>query len=127
MSEVILDASALLAAINGEPGAEVVEETLDRAIISAVNLSEVVSKLTERGVSEAELREMLEEHELRVIPFDQEQAVAAGLLRAPTGRVALSFGDRACLALAMKLDLPALTAAKSWELLAVGAKVRLIR
>ena len=70
---------------------------------------------------------MLEEHELRVIPFDQEQAVAAGLLRTQTKRFGLSFGDRACLVLAMKLDLPALTADKSWELLAVGAKVRLIR
>ena len=49
MSEVVLDASALLALLNDEPGAGEVEKTVPGAIISAVNLSEVVAKLAERG------------------------------------------------------------------------------
>ncbi|MBA3425206.1 MAG: PIN domain-containing protein, partial [Rubrobacter sp.] len=47
MSEVVLDASALLALLNREPGHEEVARIVPDAAISAVNLSEVAAKLAE--------------------------------------------------------------------------------
>ncbi len=127
MAEVVLDASALLALLNGEPGADLVAAALPRAAISALNLSEVVAKLAEAGMPETAIREALQGLQLDVVPFDVEQAYEAGLLRAATKGVGLSLGDRGCLGLALRLGLPALTADRRWEELSIGALVRVIR
>ncbi|MBI2872580.1 MAG: type II toxin-antitoxin system VapC family toxin [Chloroflexi bacterium] len=110
MPEAVLDASALLALLNAEPGAEVVAAALPQAAISAVNLSEVVAKLADAGMPEAAVREALQGLALDVVPFDTDQAYEAGLLRSSTRGVGLSLGDRACLGLARRLNVPALTA-----------------
>ena len=127
MAEVVLDASALLALLNAEPGAEHVAEVLPQAAISAVNLSEVVAKLADAGMPDQAIRDALQGLPLDVVPFDTEQAYQAGLLRPATRSVGLSLGDRGCLNLARSLGLPALTADRTWEQLSVGAKVRVIR
>lgn len=127
MADVVLDASALLALLNGEPGAERVAEALPLAAISAINLSEVVGKLAEAGMPEEAVRDALHGLPLEVIPFDQEQAYQAGLLRASTRGAGLSLGDCGCLSLAKMLGVPALTADRSWERLSVGARVQVIR
>ena len=127
MAEVVLDASALLALLNGEPGADLVAAALPQAAISALNLSEVVAKLAEAEMPEAAIREALQGLQLDVVPFDAEQAYEAGLLRAATKSAGLSLGARGCLGLALRLGLPALTADRSWEELSVGALVRVIR
>ena len=124
---VVLDASALLALLNGEDGAEAVAAVLPEAAVSAVNISEVVAKLAEAGMPRKAIRDALQGLPLDVVPFDQEQAYEAGLLRPSTRGIGLSLGDRACLSLALRLALPALTADRTWQQLAVGAKVRLIR
>lgn len=124
-----LDASALLALLLDEPGAARVEAVLaEGAAISAVNLAEVFSKQAERGhapeaVRERLVREGLLGQVLEVFPFTEEDALEAARLR-PLG---LSLGDRACLALARRLGLPALTADASWEGLAVGVRVEVVR
>ena len=110
----VLDASALLALLQDEPGADAVASRLPNSAISAVNLSEVVAKLTERGVPAAELRQALDGMALDVRPFDTEAAYAAGSLRRATRTLGLSLGDRACLALAMQLDAVALTTDRAW-------------
>jgi len=127
LSEVVLDASALLALLNREPGAEVVEGTIPGAAIGAVNLSEVVAKLAEGGMPEEAIRLALSGIELEVTPFDGPLACDAGLLRTETRRLGLSFGDRACIALGRQLGLPVMTTDRRWSELSVGVKVRVIR
>jgi ribonuclease VapC len=126
VASAVLDASALLVLLNGEPGTEEVAEALPGAAISAVNLAEVIGKLMDSGMPEEVLRGLLEGLSLRVVPFDHDDGFAAGLLRAPTRRAGLSLGDRACLALATRLDLPALTTDRAWKRVRSGATVRVV-
>lgn len=127
MPEVVLDASALLALLNAEPGAGVVAEALPGAVISAVNLSEVVATLCGAGMPEKVIRQIIEPLGLEIAPFDEEQAYRAGLLRMATKDAAISLGDRACLNLGKVRGLAILTADKAWMKLSVGAEVRVIR
>ena len=126
---VVLDASALLAALNGEPGAERVAASLDAGIVSAVNFAEVAGALARVGNSVEQVRAILAALACTVIPADEETAVEAGLLRALTARAGLSLGDRFCLALGRRLRAPVLTADRQWSRIAddVGVKVELIR
>ncbi len=122
MTDWVLDASALLALLNREPGAERVAEALAAgAIISAVNLSEVIARLAEIGMPGAEIREAIEPLGLDVADFDAEGAFAAGLLRPATRAAGLSFGDRACLALGAQRGVPVLTADRAWIGLDLGS------
>jgi PIN domain nuclease of toxin-antitoxin system len=126
MSSVI-DASALLALLQDEPGANRVADALSDAIISAVNVSEVVAKLCDNGFEPDLAREMLEILPLNVVDFDLPQAIEAGLLRRATRSIGLSLGDRACLALAARSAVPAITADQAWARLEIGISVTLIR
>lgn len=127
MPRLVLDASALLALLNSEPGSRIVEESLSSAAVSAFNLSEVVSKLSERGMPEAEVRTALEGLGLDVRPFDTAMAYSAGTLRPATRGLGLSLGDRACLALGLSLSAAVLTTDRSWKKLKIGVKIRAIR
>lgn len=123
----VLDASALLAALHGEPGGDQVKTRLDRAAISSVNWAEVVQKGLARGLAVEGLREDLEALGLAILPFTPEDAEASAQLWPRTRALGLSLGDRACLALALRLGLPALTADQAWEHLEVGVDVRVVR
>ena len=124
---VVLDASAVLALINQEPGSEVVEGALQGASISAVNLSEVAGKLIDRGMSEADARRALDSLQLPVHDFDRDMAYAAAGLRKRIPSH-LGLGDRACLALARVMGAVAMTADAEWAMVKVrGLAVRLIR
>lgn len=105
----VLDASALLCLLNGEKGADRVGATLENAIISAVNYSEVVAKIVERGGPLELVTAMLDPLHLRIVDFDGSRAIRAGAMRAVTRPLGLSFGDRACLALAAARGLIAVT------------------
>jgi ribonuclease VapC len=125
---VVLDASALLALLQNEPGAERVAALLSGSVISAVNLSEVVDKLVDHDMSADDIREVLDGLPLDVHAFDREAAFAAGELRRITRHAGLSLGDRACLALAAHFGVAAVTANRAWEALADDiAPVTLIR
>ena len=95
--KVLLDASALLAAVNEEPGGERVAESLDDAAISAVNLAEVATKLREFGWRLTEVAHLVADLQLEVLPFDLKDALQTAELRGPTRKLGLSLGDRACL------------------------------
>jgi ribonuclease VapC len=127
MSDVVLDASALLALLQVEPGADVVTEALPRAVISAVNLSEVIAKLCAAGMPEKVVHQVLEPLGLEIIPFNSEQAYQAGLLRTATREAGLSLGDRACLSLGKILGREVMTADKSWLKLSLGVTLEVIR
>jgi ribonuclease VapC len=128
MADYVLDASALLVLLKGETGSErVIEALMDGAAISAVNFSEVVAKLREGGMLEEAIHESLDSLELDIVEFDTEFAYQAGLPRPLTKSAGLSLGDRACLALAQNLNLPALTADRAWDGLSLGIRVQVIR
>ena len=127
MPEAVIDASALLALLNDEPGADVVAEALPEGVISAVNLSEVVAKLCDAGMPEKAVHQTLQPLGIEIVPFDEEQAYQAGLLRTSTQGFGISLGDRACLSLAKKLGINALTADKAWTELSIGTTIKVIR
>lgn len=127
MSRYILDASAILALLNNEPGSEIVINALPEAAIGSVNLSEVVAKLADSGMPAVEVRSAIDALGLEVINFDLEMAYGAGMFRPLTRRSGLSFGDRACLALGLSLGLPVLTSDRAWADLDLGIVVQVIR
>ena len=127
MSEIVFDTSAYLAVVHDEPGADAAIRMLPDAAMSTVNFSEVVAKLAGRGASHDEIRTTLEKTPAEIVPFNEPQAIDAGMLRPVTRTRGLSFGDRACLALARALGQPVLTADWSWAGLDVGVEIRLIR
>ena len=127
MNEHVLDSSAVLASIFGESGFEVVDAVMPGSYISTVNLAEVAAKLTERGYASDEIGWLLRDLEAAIIPLSAATAIESGLLRPATRTAGLSLGDRACLALAIELDLPALTADRRWKDVRTPATVELIR
>jgi ribonuclease VapC len=127
MAKTVLDASALLAFVNREPGAEKVTAVLGEAMISAVNLCEVVTKLALRGSAPDRILATLTESELEVVDFDRALAEAAGLLAVHTRGRGLSLGDRVCLALARREGVAALTADNAWRKIDLGIDIQFIR
>jgi len=127
VTEVVLDASALLALLLGENGADEVEEIIPHAVVSTVNYSEVVAKLANGGMPDVEIRSALASLDLDLKPFDRRQAFQCGLLRPPTRQFGLSLGDRACLALGILLGLPVLTTDRVWERLSLGVTIRVVQ
>jgi ribonuclease VapC len=126
---VVLDASAVLAVFLHEKGWDTVAEEFKNARISAVNVSEVLTRLVDKGASprivEFAERAMAEMSE----PFDYAQAARGARLRPATRDAGLSLGDRACLALAEALVAPVVTADKAWATLKLGVplEIRVIR
>ena len=133
MPGAVLDASALLAYLADEPGADVVSMTIaGGAAISSVNLAEVLSRVAGSGSDPTDLVEKLTANGLlhgaiSVEPFTDTDAIEVARLRPITRAAGLSLGDRACLALAARLDLPALTADAAWARVDVPVELRQIR
>jgi PIN domain nuclease of toxin-antitoxin system len=116
----VLDASALLAWLQGEQGADLVEPHIEHGAISAVNWTEVLQRvLRHRAPSAQRLRPSVEALGLEILEFTVEDAQIAAVLHARTFAAGLSLGDRACLALAHRLDVPAVTADTAWKNLTV--------
>jgi PIN domain nuclease of toxin-antitoxin system len=127
-ASAVLDASALIALLNQEPGSERVAEVIGAgAAVGAVNLSEVVAKLADLGMSEDAIRQALGPLDLDVVEFDTDLAYAAGLLRPATRNLGLGLGDRACLACGLLRSLPVLTADRAWTTIPLPVSVELIR
>lgn len=127
MSAVVLDASAFLALARREPGAEQVAAVLGQASMSAVNYAEVLKKTIERQGDEKEIEAFLRTGGLEIVPFDSKQALAAAQLYLPLKEHGMSFGDRACLALALLRKADVYTAEREMDKLGLPVRVRLIR
>jgi ribonuclease VapC len=127
VSEVILDASALLAFLRKEPGGKRVEAVLGQSMISAVNLTEVASKAIDHGGTVVGISNSLLQLPVRVVPFGSDDAIIAGSLRAATRSKGLSLGDRCCLALGVKTGLLVLTTEGKWSEVDVGVRVEVIK
>ncbi len=124
---VVLDASALLAYLQDEPGAERVGAVIAQSVMSTVNWAEVIGKARDRGVDTQGLREDLASLGLALEPLSAVQAELVGYLKGLTARQGLSLGDRACLALGSDRGEAVYTADRAWLRLNLGVEVQAIR
>ena len=115
MSDVVLDASAVLALLREEPGADIVANHMGNAAISAVNLQEVAKEMLREGAATADVRAILGELALDAHAHDAEAAYAAAELYEKTQIYGRGLGDRSCMALGLQLALPVLTADREWK------------
>lgn len=129
MIEAVLDASALLALLLAERGGDEVGSVLASSAMTTVNLSEVVGHFARNGAAATDIRNVLHPLPIERVPFDEDLAFAAGMLLPARRKAGLSFGDRACLTLAARLSVRALTADRSWLSIAeaVGLNIHVIR
>jgi ribonuclease VapC len=128
MNKIVLDASALLAVLNQEPGADkLTPQLLSAASSSTVNLAEVQSKLVKRGLDPDDAWEAAMSPIREAVAFTAEHARTAGSLITQTQALGLSLGDRACLALGLALKAPVYTADRSWKGLKLGVRIHVIR
>jgi ribonuclease VapC len=130
-NNVVLDASAILAILYDEPGAEKVSSLLNHEdtvpLVSAVNLCEAHTRLLREGLAEDEAWKILADLKLTIAPFEEVDAYRTGLLYNRTAVLGLSLGDRACLALAASKDATVWTADRIWKRLRIGITIELIR
>jgi PIN domain nuclease of toxin-antitoxin system len=132
-SSSVLDASALLAFLRDERGAETVWSSLAvGAAMSVVNYAEVLTRLAEAGEAPAAAHRRMQDSGLiggmvLLVPLTEDDAIAISELRATTRLFGLSLADRACLATALRLGLPVLTADRSWAEAPIDIAVHLIR
>jgi len=127
MTEWVLDASAALALILDEPGADRVATALTSAVISSVNIAEVIDRLIRGGGRPQDARQLVLALECPIVSVDAELGFRAGSLSQVTRSTGLSLGDRVCLALAEREHVPVLTADRAWQDLDLGIQVQLIR
>jgi len=124
----LLDASALLAYLHREPGWQTVRQAVYQgAVIGSVNLAEALGKLAEKGVDVGVMAVKLRALGIEVEPFLDSDALEAARLRPKTRPLGLSLGDRACLALGLRLGLPVLTADRAWAELELPIEIKVIR
>lgn len=124
----VMDASALLALMQGERGGDVVNELIveHECVASSVNIVEVGTRLVDKGLAPVHLARTLKELDVQTIDFDLEQALLSAALRATTRQAGLSLGDRACLALAQLMKGTAVTADSAWQDVAKAAGVTVL-
>ena len=123
----VVDSSAVLALLLGEPGADIVAEAIRDAEMSIVNLCEVMTKTVESGGDAQGVSEIIRAYGARIRAFHEAHAVEAARLRPLTMHLGLSLGDRACLAQGRLSDRPILTADRRMAEAKVDLDIRLIR
>ena len=127
MRAAVIDSSVIIAVLKNEPGAN--DAHLYNALVSAVNLTEVVTKLITLGYSEAQTKAVMSALPVKAVDFTSDLVNTTAFLNQTTRRCGLSLGDRACLATAMSHGLPVLTADRIWKELEndLGLDIQLIR
>jgi PIN domain nuclease of toxin-antitoxin system len=125
--DVVLDSSAVLAFLLNEAGADEILRVIERAVLSAVNLAEIRTKLLDLGEKAQASGDIVLALIRRIEPFTEQDANDAAQLRTATREMGLSLGDRACLALGMQLGAEVYTADRAWSGLEVGCNIHLIR
>lgn len=123
----VLDASALLAVIRDEPGADTVKSVMTGALMCAVNASEAIMRSTEKGFSSHLVHALLVSERIEVVAFDMDLALKTAGLREATRSRGLSFADRACIATAIRAGATAVTADRAWAGLDLPCPIEVIR
>lgn len=127
MADAVLDASALIAFLRQEPGADKVAAVIDRVCISAVTLAEVLGTMADCGKDLEEAAYYIAKLDIPAVPFDTAQARIAASIRRATRDAGIATGGLACLSLAAKLAVPALTTERDWSKCKIGVDVVRIR
>ena len=123
----VLDASAILALLQREPGSDRVAEIMSGAFVGAVNYSEFLAKLSDKGVRKDDRQTIADALTCEVVDFTASQAETAAALRVHSRPAGLSFADRACLALALSKGATAVTADRAWSKVDLGVDIEVIR
>ncbi len=123
----VVDASAVLAAIQDEQGGEYVKKQIDRCIISSVNWSEVLQKLSSSGSDVDKIDASLNALGLRVIDFTEDDGRISASLWPSCKSLGLSLADRACIATGLRLKTKIITADRAWKKLDIKSQLQLIR
>ena len=124
---IVIDASALLVLLLKEPGHEKVASHVNGAVISTVNLSEVLARLVRHGALPEDAHPRIGELGITAINFDATQAVIAASIRELARAAGLGLADCCCLALALGEQLPVLTADRAWTSLGLAVQIELVR
>jgi ribonuclease VapC len=127
VNEAVLDASVILAILKNEAIDDRAYGLVDGGVMSAVNVAEVYTRLSDLKMVTAQQTDILLGTLGRIEPFSASQARIAGFLRDSTRHAGLSLGDRSCLALALELGADAYTTEKAWSRVDVGCKIHLLR
>jgi PIN domain nuclease of toxin-antitoxin system len=127
MAEVVLDSSAILSVLNSETGADTVAFAMRKSLVSVANEAEVITVLIRKGKSPEQAVEYVANLPYRRVDLDAQLAWRAGALWRDVKPRGLSLGDRCCLALAERENLPVLTGDRQWADLSIGVEVRLFR
>jgi ribonuclease VapC len=127
VTSVVLDASAVIAVLNAEPGADIVLGAITGAFISTVNYSEVLKKAIERCQTTGPITALLRSYSVAIVPFDEALAASSAELFPETKQHGLSFADRACLALGLQRKCEVLTSERRMGLVKLPIQVKLIR
>jgi ribonuclease VapC len=128
--QAVLDAAAVVAFLNREPGHEAITDALAAgAGVCTANIAEVIGVLIRRGLTAEQATQALDDLPITIIDVDLDLALRAGVMEQPTRSYGLSLGDRLCLASAARERLPAMTADSIWVQAGplVDVEVRLIR
>jgi ribonuclease VapC len=129
--QVVLDASAILAFLQGEPGEDVVRLALhdSSCLVSAANQAEVIAKALDRGATVEAIQSVLADLAYTVVDITAEDGAQAGWMRDISRKMGLSLGDRLCLAVAQRLKAQVLTADRPWLSVAplLGLDIQCIR
>lgn len=126
-AQYVLDSSALIALVRGEPGSETVRAAVGTSVVCAVNLTETIAKLIRAGGEPRLVERYLRGLQLEIMPWDEELAWESRDLCSLAWTHGISFADRACLTLARHLRLAAITSDAAWKELDAGVRVILFR
>lgn len=127
MSKAVLDASAVLAVLRNERGAENVIPHLRGSLISSINYAEVLCILREGG-GDPEMGELaINGLQIERVAFDSEHAQLVASIYTRTLGTTIGLADRACLSLGLKHGLPVITSDSDWRKVDIGVDVQLFR
>jgi ribonuclease VapC len=126
--EYVLDSTALIALVLGEPGFERVQGLLERSGVSAVNLTETIHKLVQKGSAQRSVEHLVQGLQLNVIAWSEDLSYQSAEFAVLGKSHGLSLGGRACLTLAKQLKATAVTADQAWtEVPALGVRLLMFR
>lgn len=128
MSKIVFDSSAIIALFAKEKGYEFIKQHMKNAIISSVNIAEVYKYcINVQNLTEDDTKSLIEMLDIKIIDFNNEQALITASLVSKTKQYGLSLGDRACIALAIIGNHSIITCDTIWQKVDVGIEFIMAR